>query len=71
MIHITVGTLLFIVIYAPAVGLQLLVGWLASLEISYLLILVVQVAEYILVGADTALFVVFLLKTTWRTMRAL
>jgi hypothetical protein len=70
LVHVVVGTSLFILLYVPAVGLHFVVGWLASLSVSYPLVFIVQLAEYSLVIADTALFVVFLGKTTLRTMRA-
>ena len=71
LIQVVVGTLLFIVIYAPAVGLDFLVGWLTSLGITKFLIVVVKIAKYSLVVADTVFFLAFLWKTAARTITRL
>ncbi len=70
-VHVSVGTFLFVLIYAPAVGLNLLVRWLTSIEISVALVVMIEIAEYILVGTDTGLFVILVAVTGWRTARAL
>ena len=71
LIHVLVGTGLFVIIYMPAVGLNLLIQWLASLNVSYVLILILVGAEYLLVLADSVLLAVFLYKTTSRTCKEL
>lgn len=70
-VHVVVGTLLFILIYTPAVGLDRLVHYLTAIDITLALIWIVQFAEYSLVTIDTLLFIVFLAKTAWRSAKKL
>ncbi len=70
-VHIIVGTGIFLIIYAPAVGLNLLVKWMVSSDVNWLTVLLVQTAECSLIIADTFLFLVFLVKTTWRAIKKL
>ena len=70
-VHIAVGTLLFALIFTPAVGLDRLVHALIEINISKYLVWIVQFAEYALVIIDTLLFVIFLLKTAYRFAREL
>ena len=65
-IHITAGTLLFMLIIAPAVALDFVVHYLADMNVSQPLILIVQFAKYALVLVDTLLFTIFLIKTAYR-----
>lgn len=68
-VHGIVGTLIFTIIALFAVGLDLLVRWLeATDQISPLIIIGLQAAEYTLFSADLYLFVVFLWFTVKRTI---
>ena len=66
LIHIAVGSLIFLFIFIPAVGLNLLVNWLSTKGISPFVLYSLLFAEYFLIAMDILLFVGFLLKTTWR-----
>lgn len=70
-IHVIVGTFCFLVIVGLAVGLNLLVHLLEGWGVSNFVILVIQGGEYALLGADILLFIVFLVKTTWRATQDL
>ena len=69
--HVVLGTLLFLLVYVPAVALNVLVHWLCDAGYVDGVIVAVQFAEWALVIADTTLFVVFLAKATWRAANAL
>ena len=72
LVHVCVGSALFVIIYMPAVGLAFLVKWMLGLGLNDpWLTAVLQVAKYSLVVADTVLLLVFLAKTVWRTAKAL
>jgi len=71
LLHVLVGTGIFVVIAAPAVGLNLLVAYLATLKVSYWIILGLEVAEYSLFILDIVLYLVFLVRTGWRTIQKL
>ena len=68
-VHVVIGTLLFLIIYMPAIGLNLFVHWLISKDINKFVILLVQSAEYALIICDSVMFLGFLIKTTWRTIK--
>jgi hypothetical protein len=74
-VHEIVGTLLFLIIYAPAVGLYFLVhfldDWIGHPGGSRFLLLAIEGAEYSLLVVDTVLFASFLLKTAYRTWKEL
>ena len=66
LIHVLLGSLIFVVIFMPAVGLNLLVAWLGTTSVGSLLIYVLLFAEYALVFIDGALYVAFLLNSAKR-----
>jgi hypothetical protein len=68
-IHVTVGLLIFALIATPA----LLIDWcLARLSIKTVpLVWGLRIGEYAIFGADLVLFLVFLVRTVWRTGKRL
>ena len=70
-VHICIGTFFFLIIAISAVGLNLLVNWLISLNVSIFIIRGLQVAEYFLFGIDIVLYIIFLAGTSWNTMHKL
>lgn len=70
-VHIFVGTAIFILIYLPAVGLNVFIHWLTELNIGEWLVGVLYFAEACLVVGDTVLYLVFIVKTTWRAAKEL
>ena len=69
--HISLATLLFFLIYAPAIALNVLVLQLEHCEVSPSVIFAIQLAEWAIIVADSTLFFAFLVKTTWRTIKNL
>lgn len=65
LVHALVGTLIFLIIATPAVGLDFLIKWLASQDVSDIIIYGLKGAEYALFFVDLVLFVVFLVRTAW------
>ena len=65
-IHVAVGTLIFAVIASAALLLDL---WVQSLSTHSIVIRIgLRVGEYALFVVDLVLFLIFLLRTAWRTM---
>jgi hypothetical protein len=61
-----VGSLLFAVIFAPAVALDLAVRWLkTSLEVSDFLATLLTWTKYVVASIDALLYVVFMLRMGW------
>jgi len=71
LVHVVVGTVIFVVIAAPAVGLNLLVAYLATLSVGWPIILGLEISEYALFVVDIGLYLVFLARTGWRTIQKL
>jgi hypothetical protein len=71
LVHIMVGTLVFVVIALAAVGLDFIVGWLSKTETSIIIIRGLQAAEYFLFLVDLILFFVFVWRTAYRTLKRL
>ena len=65
--HISVGTAAFVIIALAAVGLNFLVRWLEFLQINSFIIKGLQVAEYTLFIIDLVLFMIFVLRTAYRS----
>ena len=70
-IHIAVGTFLFVLIAMVALGLALFVEWLASKHMPSLLLQTVTLLEYALFAADVMAFAVFLYTSLHKLLRAL
>jgi hypothetical protein len=71
-VHGVVGTLIFAIIAALAVALDLAVGWLESIHrVSDLVIIGLKVAEWGLFVTDLFLFGMFLWRTAKRTLKNL
>ena len=67
--HVTVGTCIFVVITLPAVGLNYFVTWLASKGVDKPVISILYIAEYTLLVLDVALFITFLVRSSWRAFK--
>ena len=71
-VHGIVGTAIFAIIAALAVGLDLFVRWLGtSYRVSVLIVFGLRTAEYVLFVTDVCLFGVFLWRTAKRTIEHL
>lgn len=73
-IHIFTGTALFALTYIPAIALNYCVNILEKInifELSHYIIIIIQVVEFLLVFADSILFLWFLVKTTWQGVKEL
>lgn len=72
LIHVLVGTSIFVVIAMPAVALDLLIEYARSaLTLSEFTVSMFVVAKYALLIVDVSLFVFFLLRTAIRTARSI
>lgn len=68
-VHVVVGTLIFIIIGAPAVVLNLVLHELTNLAIDRFVFVGLQIAEYTLFAVDLVLYLVFLIRKTRATLR--
>ena len=65
-VHVLVGSVLFAIIFVPAVGLDLLVSWLKeALSISDFVAILLTWTKYIIAGIDAVLYVIFMLRMGW------
>src|SRR2546421_416092 len=65
-VHVLVGSLLFAIIFAPAIGLDLTVKWLkSSLDVSEFLATLLTWTKYVIAVIDTLLYVIFMLRMGW------
>jgi len=71
LIHFFSGTVVFVVVAFFAVGLSILVEYFKLRGVNPFIIYGLQVAEYLLFVVDLLLFVVFILRTAWRTLKKL
>jgi len=71
LLHIIIGTGIFVVIALASVALDFLVVWLSNKGVSRLIILGLGFAEYFLFVVDLWLFLVFVFKTARRTLQRL
>jgi len=71
LVHIIVGTFVFVVIALAAVGLDFIVGWLSKTNTSIIIIRGLQGAEYFVFFVDLILFFVFVSRTAYRTLKRL
>ncbi len=69
LVHVIVGILIFVVIAAPAVGLDFLIAWLENKSVGKLIIYGLKFAEYTLFFVDLALFSWFVVRTAWRSAK--
>lgn len=71
LVQVVVGTLLFVLIAAPAIGLGYLVSWLDALGVARPILWGLMGCEYLLFGADVFLFAVFIVRKAWKGARKL
>ena len=68
-VHAIVGSALFVVVLFPAIGLDLLSHYLESnYQLSVLVVYAMKLVEYMLLGVDLLLFIVFLLRSVARAI---
>lgn len=66
LVQVVVGTTLFVLIAAPAIGLDYLVSWLDALGVTRPILWGLMGCEYLLFGADAFLFAVFIVRKAWK-----
>lgn len=67
--HTLVGTALFVIIGAPAVGLSFLVKALAAAQVDGFTVSVLSFLEHAILVLDAALFLVYLGITAYRSVK--
>jgi hypothetical protein len=71
-VEVWIGSALFAIIFAPAVGLDMTVKWLkSSWEVSEFLIGLLTWTKYTIAVLDALLYVVFMLNMAWRFLHTL
>ena len=71
-VEVWVGSLLFAIIFAPAIGLDLAVKWLKThSEVSEFLANLLTWTKYIIAVIDTLLYIGFMLNMAWRFVQQL
>jgi hypothetical protein len=69
-IHALVGTIIFLILATPAVGLNLLVHWLeSSLKVEWTIIWLLKAIEYAVILIDGTFFIYFLGKKAWNAAK--
>jgi len=71
LVHFLTGTFVFAVVALLAVGLSQGIDYLAVKGINPFIIWGLRIAEWLLFVVDLLLFIVFVLRTTYRTMKEL
>jgi hypothetical protein len=69
-IHISCATCIFVLLALPAIFLNCTLDHMRTI-CSQIVVVALQIAEYSMLGADLTLFLVFLVKTTWRAAKAI
>ncbi len=69
--HTVIGSLLFCVLAAPAVGLSFLVAHLRSMGVSPFTLTILTALEHLILVTDAFLLVVYIAVTAMRTTREL
>src|SRR5690348_15562823 len=65
-VHVMVGSLLFAIIFTPAIALDLVVKWLkTSLEVSEFLAALLTWTKYLVAALDVLLYIVFMVRMAW------
>ena len=71
-VEVWIGSILFAILFAPAVGLDLCVKWLkTSWEVSEFLIGLLTWTKYTIAVLDALLYVGFMVNMAWRFMNEL
>ena len=70
--HVFIGSVLFALIFTPAVGLDLLIRWLKEeVKVSEGLAIILTVTKYSLGGIDAFLYLAFVVRMSWDFLRKL
>ncbi|WP_126448011.1 hypothetical protein [Sulfuricystis multivorans] len=67
--HTFIGSVLFLIIGAPAVGLSLLVHALGAAQIDGFTIVVLSFLERAILVADAGLFIIYLVVTAFKSVK--
>ncbi len=71
LVHFLTGTFVFAVVGLLAVGLSVFIDYLGRIGINSFIIWGLRIAEFLLFVVDLLLFIVFVLRTAWRTLKDL
>ncbi len=69
MVHILVGTAIFILVAVPAVGVNFLAGYLSDLGVNNIIIHGLTAFEYLIFGVDVVLFIIFNITTSYKYIK--
>ena len=69
LVHIFFGTLLFVGVGVPVVGLDFLMRFLADRDIPYFMLTVGSALEYLVFCVDAILYALFVIVEGWRLGR--
>lgn len=69
LIKVFTGTLMFVIIAIPTVGLNYLTKYLRSMEFSMVIVNGLDVVMYLLFAADIVLFIVFMVRSSYIAFR--
>jgi hypothetical protein len=65
-VHVVVGSLLFAIIFAPAILLDFLVQWLKeTLNVSEFLVTLLTWTKFIIAVMDVGLYLLFMVRMAW------
>jgi hypothetical protein len=67
--HIAIGTAIFIIVGAPAIGLSFLVHYLETLGVGSFTVTVLTFLEHAILIVDSALFLVYLGSTAYKAVK--
>jgi len=71
-VEVWIGSLLFAVIFAPAIGLDLTIKWLqSSFDVSEFLAALLTWTKYAIALLDALLYIGFMLNMAWRFVNQL
>ena len=68
-VHVVMGSITFVLVAAPAVALDFGIKWLDTLSVDSIVLYGIKGVKYLLFFADVALFVVFIVRATWRSAK--
>jgi len=71
-VHVLIGTVLFAIIFTPAIGLELLIYWLKeTVKISQYLQWLLIGTKYLIATTDVVLYLFFMGRMSWFFVKSL
>jgi hypothetical protein len=70
-LHVSIGVAIFAMVTAGAIGVHLVVVWASEFKLNGIVLNALEIVEIVVFASDILIFLIFIVKTTWKAIKAI